>query len=70
MILATCRKPSPTVTPDCTVDYQDMKPCNPSKQLGASFSGMERPVLNKIGSQDTGIPDLQKAVTEGGKNQE
>lgn len=69
MILAPCRKPSPTVTADCTMNCQHMKPCNPSKQLGRSFSGVERPVLNKIGSQDTGIPDLQKAVTEGGKTE-
>lgn len=69
MILATCRKSSPTVTPDCTMSYQHMKPCNLSKQLGTSFSGVERPVLNKIDSQDTEISDLQKAVTEGRKIQ-
>lgn len=60
MILATCRKSSPTVTPDCTMNYQHMKPCNPSKQLGTSFSAVERPVWNKRDSQDIGIPDLQK----------
>ncbi|KAF2975029.1 hypothetical protein EK904_006957 [Melospiza melodia maxima] len=28
-------KSSPTVTPDCTMNYQHMKPCNLSKQLAS-----------------------------------